>query len=184
MRAWTRRTIAARRSGSAASASRISKFNGSAVFITRSKWMGSAASTAFTAWVGTMPELGIGQAQGAALASLDNFVYPTDVEASDRWFQDDIVSPSSRFGTELSIFRSGPGLGVSIDRAKIQTIPNSIEEFFTNKPMTQTHFSCFLSRHSLLRSQPPSGKSKYKMGASAPACGPTTRRVRSPTFST
>ncbi|MEO8128868.1 MAG: o-succinylbenzoate synthase, partial [Bryobacteraceae bacterium] len=45
------------------------------------------------AWVGTMPELGIGQAQGAALASLDGFVFPTDVEASTRWFQDDIISP-------------------------------------------------------------------------------------------
>lgn len=30
------------------------------------------------AWVGTMPELGIGQAQGAALASLANFTYPTE----------------------------------------------------------------------------------------------------------
>jgi O-succinylbenzoate synthase len=48
---------------------------------------------AIPAWVGTMPELGIGQAQGAALASLDNFVYPTDVEASDRWFRDDIIAP-------------------------------------------------------------------------------------------
>ena len=73
-----------------------------------------------TAWVGTMPELGIGQAQGAALASLDNFVYPTDVEASDRWFQDDIVSPFIQVQNGVIDLPSEPGLGVSIDRAKIQ----------------------------------------------------------------
>jgi len=73
-----------------------------------------------TAWVGTMPELGIGQAQGAALASLDNFVYPTDVEASNRWFQDDIVSPFIHVQNGMIDLPSEPGLGVSIDRAKIQ----------------------------------------------------------------
>ena len=33
-------------------------------------------------WIGTMPELGIGQAQGAALSSLPGCTFPTDVEAS------------------------------------------------------------------------------------------------------
>ena len=63
-----------------------------------------------TAWVGTMPELGIGQAQGVALASLDNFVYATDVEASDRWFQDDIVYPFIQVRrSHRSSAWSGPG---------------------------------------------------------------------------
>lgn len=44
-------------------------------------------------WMGTMPELGLGSAQAAALASLDNCVFPTDVESSSRWFTDDIVTP-------------------------------------------------------------------------------------------
>ena len=44
-------------------------------------------------WVGTMPELGIGQAQGMALATLSHCLYPTDVEASLRWFRDDIIHP-------------------------------------------------------------------------------------------
>ncbi|MCX6623295.1 MAG: o-succinylbenzoate synthase [Acidobacteria bacterium] len=42
-------------------------------------------------WMGTMPELGLGSVQAAAMASLDKF--PTDVEASSRWFVDDIVTP-------------------------------------------------------------------------------------------
>jgi o-succinylbenzoate synthase len=72
------------------------------------------------AWVGTMPELGIGQAQGAALASLANFVYPTDVEASDRWFQDDIVSPFIRVRNGSIELPECPGLGYALDAAKVQ----------------------------------------------------------------
>jgi o-succinylbenzoate synthase len=72
------------------------------------------------AWVGTMPELGIGQAQGAALASLDNFYFPTDVEASARWFCDDIISPYIEVRDGLIQLPEGPGLGYSIDYAKVQ----------------------------------------------------------------
>jgi O-succinylbenzoate synthase len=71
------------------------------------------------AWVGTMPELGIGQAQGLALGSLDNFVYPTDVEASDRWFQDDIVNPFIQVRNGSIDLPATPGLGVNVDRARI-----------------------------------------------------------------
>lgn len=72
------------------------------------------------AWVGTMPELGIGQAQGLALASLDNFVYPTDVEASDRWFQDDIVNPFIQVRNGAIDLPAAPGLGVKVDPDKIR----------------------------------------------------------------
>jgi o-succinylbenzoate synthase len=44
-------------------------------------------------WLGTMPELGIASAQALAIATLPGFVYPTDIEASVRWFEDDIVDP-------------------------------------------------------------------------------------------
>jgi o-succinylbenzoate synthase len=72
------------------------------------------------AWVGTMPELGIGQAQGAALASGANFVFPTDVEASDRWFRDDITHPLIQVKGGNIHLPSSPGLGYGIDRAKIR----------------------------------------------------------------
>jgi o-succinylbenzoate synthase len=73
-----------------------------------------------TAWVGTMPELGIGQAQGAALASLSNFVYPTDVEASDRWFKDDITSPFIRVQNGNIELPECPGLGYKLDFERIR----------------------------------------------------------------
>jgi len=75
---------------------------------------------AIPAWVGTMPELGIGQAQGAALASLDNFVYPTDVEASDRWFRDDIIAPFVRVRNGMIDLPEAPGLGYSMNLDKIR----------------------------------------------------------------
>ena len=44
-------------------------------------------------WLGTMPELGIASAQALAIATLPGFVYPTDIEASNRWFTDDVIDP-------------------------------------------------------------------------------------------
>jgi O-succinylbenzoate synthase len=72
------------------------------------------------AWVGTMPELGIGQAQGAALAALGDFVYPTDVEASSRWFQDDIIAPLLEVRDGVIDLPTSPGLGYMIDQSKIR----------------------------------------------------------------
>lgn len=72
------------------------------------------------AWVGTMPELGIGQAQGTALATLDGFVFPTDVEASTRWFRDDLISPFLEVHDGLITLPSTPGLGYSIEQSKLK----------------------------------------------------------------
>ncbi|HZT32526.1 MAG TPA: o-succinylbenzoate synthase [Bryobacteraceae bacterium] len=44
-------------------------------------------------WMGTMPELGIASAEAVHLATLPNFLYPTDVEASSRWYTDDLIDP-------------------------------------------------------------------------------------------
>ena len=51
------------------------------------------AEAGIPVWAGTMPELGIGGIQTAHLAMLPNFLYPTDVESSHRWFTDDIIRP-------------------------------------------------------------------------------------------
>ena len=67
-----------------------------------------------------MPELGIGQAQGAALASLEGFVYPTDVEAGARWFRDDIIQPPLEVRDGWIELPAGAGLGYSIDEAKLR----------------------------------------------------------------
>jgi O-succinylbenzoate synthase len=62
-------------------------------------------------WVGTMPELGIGSAQGAALASLRGCNYPTDVEASARWFTSDVIEPWIEVIDGAIRLPEAPGLG-------------------------------------------------------------------------
>jgi len=81
------------------------------------------------AWVGTMPELGIGQAQGAALASRGEFVFPTDVEASTRWFRDDIISPLLNVHGGNIALPSTPGLGYSIDEGKMKQYAVASRQF-------------------------------------------------------
>ena len=71
-------------------------------------------------WVGTMPELGIGQAQGMALATLSHCVYPTDVEASLRWFCDDIISPLLEVKGGCLHPAFSPGLGFDVSDQKIE----------------------------------------------------------------
>jgi O-succinylbenzoate synthase len=71
-------------------------------------------------WVGTMPELGIGQAQAMHLATLPNCLYPTDVEASLRWFRDDIISPLLEVRDGCLYPPSRPGLGFDVDEAKLR----------------------------------------------------------------
>jgi o-succinylbenzoate synthase len=72
-------------------------------------------------WVGTMPELGVGQAQGIHLAALDNCKYPTDVEPSARWFVDDYVVPRIELAAPgmLSV-PTRPGLGYKVDPVKVR----------------------------------------------------------------
>ena len=71
-------------------------------------------------WVGTMPELGVGCAQGIALATLPHCSFPTDVEASLRWFQDDIVAPLLDVKDGYLQPPSAPGLGFALDQEKLR----------------------------------------------------------------
>lgn len=71
-------------------------------------------------WVGSMPELGIGQGFGLHLATLPNFRYPTDVEPSARWFVDDVIEPALELG-HPGRFRvpTRPGLGFLVSAPKL-----------------------------------------------------------------
>jgi O-succinylbenzoate synthase len=75
-------------------------------------------------WVGTMPELGIGQLQGIALATLDHCSFPTDVEASLRWFRDDIVKPFIE--VENGCIRP---INIAVDEAKLEKYAIAHETF-------------------------------------------------------
>jgi len=72
-------------------------------------------------WVGSMPELGLGQAFGIHLATLANCKYPTDVEPSARWFVDDyVVPPLELSGKGLFAVPGRPGVGFQVDPVKVR----------------------------------------------------------------
>jgi O-succinylbenzoate synthase len=81
-------------------------------------------------YVGTMPELGVGQAQAIHLAALANCRYPTDVEPSARWYVDDCVVPLIELSAPgmLSV-PTRPGLGYQVDPAKVRRYQVRHQEF-------------------------------------------------------
>jgi O-succinylbenzoate synthase len=90
----------------------------------------AAQATGIPCWLGTMPELGIASAQGLHLGTLPNFVLPTDVEASGRWYVDDVIAPPiqvSRAG--LIHLPEGPGMGYRVDAERVARYRIRLEEF-------------------------------------------------------
>ena len=72
-------------------------------------------------WCGGMLETGVGRAANLALASLPNFILPADISATERYWIEDIVSESFALNAEDSTIDvpSKPGLGVTVDRARL-----------------------------------------------------------------
>lgn len=85
-----------------------------------------AVGAGIACWLGTMPELGIASTQSLALASLKGMVYPTDVEASDRWYVDDIIEPKIEVIDGIIQLPAG---GYNVDVAKLGRYTTSVEEF-------------------------------------------------------
>ncbi len=72
-------------------------------------------------WLGTMPELGVASAQGLHLATLNGFTFPTDVEASSRWFVADIIDPEIQVSSDGWIsMPEGPGTGYRINEEIVE----------------------------------------------------------------
>jgi O-succinylbenzoate synthase len=68
-------------------------------------------------WAGGMLETGIGRSLNIALASLDNFVLPGDISASDRYWKNDIITPPVTFSEPGRLkVPDSPGRGYEIDQ--------------------------------------------------------------------
>ncbi len=90
----------------------------------------TAQAAGIPCWLGTMPELGIASGQGLHLATLPNFTYPSDVEASLRWYVDDIIAPLIEVTADGFIhLPEGPGMGYRVDLEKIVHHRFRFEEF-------------------------------------------------------
>jgi o-succinylbenzoate synthase len=70
-------------------------------------------------WMGTMPELGIGSAQTLMLSAHSLFVFPTDVEPSERWYVDDLISLEITLSNRCIESPKGPGTGCEVDPRKV-----------------------------------------------------------------
>jgi O-succinylbenzoate synthase len=80
-----------------------------------------ARAAGLECWVGTMPELGVASAQGLHLATLDGFTYPTDIEASARWYVDDVIAPGIEIDEHGYIQTPAePGMGYRVIREKVE----------------------------------------------------------------
>jgi o-succinylbenzoate synthase len=81
-------------------------------------------------WVGTMPELGIASAQALHLAMHPGFSFPTDIEASSRWYVDDVIEPAITIngGGYLEV-PDGPGSGYKVALEKVQRYTIAVESF-------------------------------------------------------
>ena len=90
----------------------------------------TARAAGLRCWVGTMPELGIASAQGLHLAMHTGFSFPTDIEASTRWYADDVIEPLIEIDREGFIHvPEGPGIGFKVSRAKVDLYATAVEAF-------------------------------------------------------
>ena len=80
-------------------------------------------------WCGGMLESGIGRAYNVALASLSNFTLPGDLSPSARYWAQDIVTPEWTMDRGLvAVPLDKPGIGVEVDRARIDSLTVRTEE--------------------------------------------------------
>ncbi|HEX5965364.1 MAG TPA: o-succinylbenzoate synthase [Pyrinomonadaceae bacterium] len=81
-------------------------------------------------WVGTMPELGVASAQALHLAMHNAFSFPTDIEASSRWYIDDIVEPAIKIDPDGCIrVPNGPGMGFKVAHEQVERYTTAMERF-------------------------------------------------------
>jgi o-succinylbenzoate synthase len=99
--------------------------------LSESLLMLDAARTAgLMCWVGTMPELGVASAQALHLATHSSFTYPTDVEASLRWYVDDVIEPLIDIDRNGFIhLPDGSGTGYQVSRQKVEDYSIAVERF-------------------------------------------------------
>jgi len=92
--------------------------------------LGRVREAGLGCWLGTMPELGVASAQGLHFAALEGFNYPTDIEASARWFVDDVTEPRIEIdGGGFIHLPVGAGLGYEVSHDKLRRYAVASEEF-------------------------------------------------------
>lgn len=71
-------------------------------------------------WCGGMHEFGVGRAANVAVSSLPNFLLPSDVSGSDKYYAHDIIDPPVRADRGVVTVPTEPGLGFAVDVDRIE----------------------------------------------------------------
>jgi len=78
-------------------------------------------------WSGGMLDCGVARAHNIAVASLPNYLLPNDIPASDRYYAEDIVTPSTFIDNHGMIPVSiEPGLGFAINQEVVDKLTDNI----------------------------------------------------------
>jgi O-succinylbenzoate synthase len=80
-------------------------------------------------WCGGMLEAGVGRAHNIHLSALPNFRKPGDTSSSSRYFHRDIVNEALETSNGIMPVPPGPGIGVTLDWAYLDTVTQSRESF-------------------------------------------------------
>ncbi|WLR50319.1 o-succinylbenzoate synthase [Bacillus tianshenii] len=80
-------------------------------------------------WCGGLLESGIGRAHNVAISTLDNFVYPGDLSASSRYWEQDIVKPEWTVQNGTMQVPDQHGIGVIVDRGFLERLTVRKETF-------------------------------------------------------
>lgn len=98
-------------------------------FTTAMTMVEMAATSSIGLWVGGMLETGIGRAHNVAFASLARFGLPGDLSPGDRYWDQDIVDPPwTMEAGSLRVPFSEPGIGVSPDRERIDSLTSRVQK--------------------------------------------------------
>jgi o-succinylbenzoate synthase len=76
-------------------------------------------------WCGGMIEFGISRAHNIALASLQGFSIPGDISASNRFWEEDIISPEITVNGGYVKVPTEPGIGFSINQKRLKEVQQS-----------------------------------------------------------
>lgn len=87
-------------------------------------------------WIGGMLETGIGRAANVAFASLPGVTLPSDISATNRYFDPDITEPPFVLEADSTIKVSdGIGIGVEVQRERIEEAEARWREYNPFKPL-------------------------------------------------
>jgi o-succinylbenzoate synthase len=81
-------------------------------------------------WCGGMLESGIGRAHNIHIATLPNFVKPGDTSSSSRYWRQDIINEALETKDGWMPVPSGPGIGVTLNRAFLDSVTLQREEIY------------------------------------------------------